>query len=266
MFKWALIDWLMNAYIVLFSAFLSRLTALACGSTFRVTRFFLAHFFWISTEVVYLQCWHGWCHMKNQLSRHKFCVHHTTMYHVTSCKATCIRTVYACLGVTCHLHFWQNDRDLLRATAVTWGWNRYRNKSQHRKLTLEKKIFLQGFESATFQSRVWRSNHWAIPDPLIANENKNQVCASVSAEQTSVKWAPPVKLNDLHCQLLELHFHQHHWTQPQRKEAVVEGYPYFCWRCILLGLTYFLGYQFVFAQYLQNKHTHTKKRLIVMYI
>ena len=29
-----------------------------------------------------------------------------------------IRKVYACLAVTCHLHFWQNDRDLLRATAV----------------------------------------------------------------------------------------------------------------------------------------------------
>ena len=31
-------------------------------------------------------------------------------------------------------------RDLLRATAETQGWNGYRNKSQHRKLTLEKKI------------------------------------------------------------------------------------------------------------------------------
>ena len=29
--------------------------------------------------------------------------------------------MYACLGVTCHLHFWQNDRGLLRATAVTLG-------------------------------------------------------------------------------------------------------------------------------------------------
>ena len=29
-----------------------------------------------------------------------------------------IGRVYVCLGVTCHLHFWQNDRDLLRATAV----------------------------------------------------------------------------------------------------------------------------------------------------
>ena len=32
-----------------------------------------------------------------------------------------IRKVYACLAVTCHLHFWQNDRDLLRATVVTRG-------------------------------------------------------------------------------------------------------------------------------------------------
>ena len=48
--------------------------------------------------------------------------------------------MHACLAVTCHLHFWQNDRDFLRATVVTRGWNGYRNKSQHRKLTLEKKI------------------------------------------------------------------------------------------------------------------------------
>ena len=79
-----------------------------------------------------------------------------------------IRKVYACLAVTCHLHFWQNDRDLLRATVVTRGWNGYRNKSQHRKSTLEKKIlppFQQGFEPTTFQSRVRCSNHWAIPTP-----------------------------------------------------------------------------------------------------
>ena len=61
-----------------------------------------------------------------------------------------IRKVYACLAVTCHLHFWQNDRDFLRATVVTRGWNGYRNKSQHRKSTLEKKIlppFQQGFRT-----------------------------------------------------------------------------------------------------------------------
>ena len=52
---------------------------------------------------------------------------------------------------------------------VTRGWNGYRNKSQHRKSTLEKKIlppFQQGFEPATFQSRVRCSNHRAIPAPL----------------------------------------------------------------------------------------------------
>ena len=79
--------------------------------------------------------------------------------------------MYACLAVTCHLHFWQNDRDFLRATVVTRGWNGYRNKSQHRKSTLEKKIlppFQQGFEPATFQSRVRCSNHWAIPAPMFS--------------------------------------------------------------------------------------------------
>ena len=40
-----------------------------------------------------------------------------------------LRKMYACLAVTCHLHFWQNDRDILRATAVTWGWNGYQKKS-----------------------------------------------------------------------------------------------------------------------------------------
>ena len=50
------------------------------------------------------------------------------MLHVNSCKATYV-TVYACLAVTCHLHCWQNDRDLLRATAVTRGWNGYQNES-----------------------------------------------------------------------------------------------------------------------------------------
>ena len=68
-------------------------------------------------------------------------------------------------GVTCHLRFWQNDRGLLHATAVTrvggGEGEQTLNKSQHTKLTLEKKIFLLlllGFELATFQSQVQRSN------------------------------------------------------------------------------------------------------------
>ena len=105
---------------------------------------------WISTEVVYLQCWHGWCHMNLLLSRRVLC----TPYNHAPCHfmQSHIRKVYACWAVTCHLHLWQNDRGLLRATAVTRGWNGHRNKSQHRRLTLEKNILpplLQGFEPTT---------------------------------------------------------------------------------------------------------------------
>ena len=100
-----------------------------------------------------------------------------------------IRKVYACLAVTCHLHFWQNDRDLLRATVVTRGWNGYRNKSQHRKSTLEKKIlppFQQGFEPATFQSRVRRSNHWAIPAPTWRWGKREIIYATLSPPEPSL--------------------------------------------------------------------------------
>ena len=80
-----------------------------------------------------------------------------------------VRRVHVCSAVTCHLHFWQNDLDLLRATAVTRGWNGYRKKSQHRKLTLGNKILprlLPGLEPATFRSQVRRSNRWATPAPF----------------------------------------------------------------------------------------------------
>ncbi len=116
---------------------------------------------------MYLQRWHGWCYMKLLPSWRVLC----TPYNHAPCHfmQSHICKVYACLAVTCHLHFWRNDRGLLRATEVTRGWNGHRNKSQHRKLTLEKKILpplLQRFEPATFRSRVRRSNHWAIPAPV----------------------------------------------------------------------------------------------------
>ena len=87
--------------------------------------------------------------MKLLQSRRKFCVHHTTLHHITSCKATYVRRMGS---FTCY--------------CGNTGWNGYPNKSQYRKSTLEKTILpplLQGFEPATFQSRVRRSNHWAIP-------------------------------------------------------------------------------------------------------
>ena len=48
--------------------------------------------------------------------------------------------MFACLIVTCYLHFKQNDQNLFRATAVTREWNGYGNNCQHRKLALKKKI------------------------------------------------------------------------------------------------------------------------------
>ena len=135
---------------------------------------------------MYLQHWHSWCHVKLLQSRRVLCTpyNHASRHFVQSHT----RKVNVCLTVICHLYFWQNDgtfwhndRDILRATAVTRGWNGYRNKSQHRKLTLEKQTLpplLQGFEPATFQSRVRRSDHWAIPahgevptNSTVANNN-----------------------------------------------------------------------------------------------
>ena len=40
--------------------------------------------------------------------------------------------VYACLGVTCHLHFWQNDQGLLRATEVAKGGTDTEKESAHK--------------------------------------------------------------------------------------------------------------------------------------
>ena len=151
----------MITYIALFSALLSGLTALAGGSTC-VTGFLYRVFLNIHRSDLFTALACLVPHETAAVSAQVLC----TPYNHVPCHfmQSHIRKVYACLTVTCHLHFWQNDRDLLRATAVTRGWirNGYRNKSHHRKSTLEKKILpplLQGFDPATFQSQVRRSNH-----------------------------------------------------------------------------------------------------------
>ena len=62
------------------------------------------------------------------VSAHVLCTpfNHALVYSIISIKAT-----YVCLAVTCHMHFWQNGRYLVCATAVKQGWNGYRNKGQH---------------------------------------------------------------------------------------------------------------------------------------
>ena len=67
---------------------------------------------------------------------------HVPVYSTILFKATWIHWVHVCSAVTCHLHFGQNDQDLLPTTVVTQGWNGYWSKSQHKKFTLERKILL----------------------------------------------------------------------------------------------------------------------------
>ena len=114
----------------------SRLTALACHSTgvdIFYSEFLSIHQSGVLTALTWLVP-----HETAAFSAQDLC----TPYNHAPCHVmqSNIRKMHACLAVTRHLHFWQNDRDLLRATAVTRGWNGYRNKSQHRKLTPEKKI------------------------------------------------------------------------------------------------------------------------------
>ena len=99
---------------------------------------------------------HGWCH-----------VHHipcTSVQCHFNWSHTC--RVHVSLAVICRLHFWQNNQDLLCATAVTRGWSSCQNKSECRKLTLEQKIlspFLLGLKPTTFWSQVWHSTTQLFP-------------------------------------------------------------------------------------------------------
>ena len=112
---------------------------------------------------------HGWSHLKLLPSRRMFCVHIKTMHQFTvHIIRSHILRMHVWLAVTCYLHYWQNGLGLLRATIVTRGWNAYRNKSQHRKLTQENKILpplLTGLEPATFRSRVQNSTTELLPLP-----------------------------------------------------------------------------------------------------
>ena len=96
--------------------------------------------------MVYLQRWHGWCHMKLLPSRRKLC-----------------DTVQPC---TMSLH--------------ARVWNGYRNKSQHRKLTLEKKFLpplLQGFEPRPFnhESGVLTTELSPLPKILTVRDGDHAV-------------------------------------------------------------------------------------------
>ena len=89
-----------------------------------------------------------------------------------------IRKVHVCLAVTCHLHFWQNHRDLLHAAAVT---GTDTEMSHHRKLILVKKILpppLPGIKPVTFWSQVcqWSTTEFSlkisISDPILCPQTQ----------------------------------------------------------------------------------------------
>ena len=70
--------------------------------------------------------------MKALPSQRTFCVHHATMHHFTMSFYSKPHTKDARV-FRCNLppHFWQNDRDLIRATAVTRGWNGHFNNNNN---------------------------------------------------------------------------------------------------------------------------------------
>ena len=118
----------------------------------------LYRMFWLSTEVVYLKNFLvvTWLVPVNSLCSVctiQLCISlqcHFIWSHIC--------WVHVCLAVTFHLHFEQNDQDVFCATSVTQGWSVYPNTSQHKKLTLEKKIILlllQGLKPMTIQTWVW---------------------------------------------------------------------------------------------------------------
>ena len=114
-----------------YSLLSSTFTVSLCSGSVRfwVTDAFYSMFcFWICTKVVYLQhcvsvTWPVPCETA-AVSVHILCTphNHAPVYSVTSFQATYVGCMCV-LTVTCHLHLWQNDQDLLHAPAVTQGWN-----------------------------------------------------------------------------------------------------------------------------------------------
>ena len=130
---------------------------IACDSEWLTVAFSkVFSFFWF-TKVVYWLLF-GWCMAGATWNCCHLCT--SSVYTIQPCTSSQhhfiqshIGRVHVCLAVTCHLHFWRNDQDLLLATVVTQGCNSYWIKSQHGKLTLRRKLsrhFCRGLELVTF--------------------------------------------------------------------------------------------------------------------
>ena len=93
-----------------------------------------------------------WPHEAAAILVHIMCILyiHAPVYSVIQSH---IHMVDVCSAAACHLHFWQNDGGYFLCYCSNMEWNAYRNKSQHRKLTLEKKIIRREakFRTATMK-------------------------------------------------------------------------------------------------------------------
>ena len=92
----------------------------ACDSKWATVAYYSV-FFNIHWSGILFGCYMaGATYMKLLLSLHMFCVHHMTMYQL-QCHfmQSHIDRVHVYSAVTCHLHFWQNDWHLSRATMMS---------------------------------------------------------------------------------------------------------------------------------------------------
>ena len=108
-------------FIQCYSPLLSRLTVLACDSTW-VTSFYSAFFLKIhQSGVLTVLTWLVPYETAAASARSVYTIEPCTM----SLHAKPHNKMHACLAATCRVHFWQNVLNPLYATAVTWGWNGY---------------------------------------------------------------------------------------------------------------------------------------------
>ena len=89
----------------------------------------------------------------------------------------CQFRVCACLSVTCHLHFWQNNRGLLCATVVTQGWNWHWIRVRTQSLLWRRKFTYGSCQDWNYQPLDHESK--ALPTSCL--DSLFEICAMMSS-------------------------------------------------------------------------------------
>ena len=129
---------------------------------------------------------------------------------------------YACSGVTYHLHFWQKT-GVFYMPLQEHRVERTPNKSQHRKLTLEKKILLPCLLRQPCNLLITSPALYQQAIPLHNDKNNNSreekrfridwhiyLYLSKSIQSTPRKWKPAINAHCLVCILTHSHLHLHY--------------------------------------------------------